>query len=107
MRKNKTKKQQIIECKRVNPHLTAAQIAEACGTTEAYVNVISSLRNKEAREVNTSNTTILALESKCKDLTEKVSSLEEEKYLYIKRELRLMGIIEYLESKIVQHGAPV
>lgn len=107
MSKKKTKKQQIIECKKANPHLTAAQVAEACGTTEAYVNVISSQRNKEAKEAKSSSTHIVALETKCRDLAAKVSSLEEEKYLYIKRELRLMGIIEYLESKIVQHGATV
>lgn len=100
--------------KKNNPTANQKEIALAVGASGAHVSTTLKLKEKEeavkipsqSNVINTQEATIRALRKSCDELAEQVSTLKDDNYLFIKRELKLMGVIDYLESKI-KNGSPV
>lgn len=95
-----TKSQAIRDYKTANPDATNATIAEATKTNPLYVyqTLRKSMKINKVKNLPKSKDDLIG------EYSARINNLRfelaEEKRIYIQREIKLMGVIDYLESKI-------
>ena len=116
-KKAETMKDRIIAYGKANPEATTLEIAKAIGTSAAYayqaLNGRNRAKKKAEAKVIRNDAKLLVERDKVIEtmaqttnlLLEKVEKLMDENQLYARRETKLMGVIDYLESKV--HGLAI
>jgi hypothetical protein len=111
-RKVETIKDRIIAYGKANPDLTVLEISKAVGTSAAYAHQALHGRNRSKKRAEAkiirNDAKLLAERDKVIEtmaqttnlLLEKIEKLMDENQLYARRETKLMGVIDYLESKV-------
>ena len=121
-----TLRSQVIAYKEANPSATCTAIGRAIGTSAAYayqvlnpkpkaarkakkaqkVQKVAVVKPNAAKKISDHKASIWSLEHALKEALSEVQRLKDDNYLFVKRELKLMGVIDYLESK-VKNGSAV
>jgi hypothetical protein len=111
-KKAETMKDRIIAYGKANPEATTLEISKAIGTSAAYayqaLNGRNRAKKKAEAKVIRNDAKLLAerdreikiMEDTTAVLLHKIEKLSIDNRLYAERETKLMGVIDYLESKV-------
>ncbi len=111
-RKAETIKDRIIAYGKANPDATVLEISKAVGTSAAYAHQALHGRNRskkraeakiirnDAKLLAERDMAIKAMESTTNLLVLRIEKLMDDNRMYAERETKLMGVIDYLESKV-------
>ena len=111
-RKVETMKDRIIAHGKANPEATILEISKAIGTSTAYVYQALHGRNRSKKKAEAKiirndakllverDRVIKVMEDTTAVLLHKIEKLSIDNRMYAERETKLMGVIDYLESKV-------
>ena len=111
-KKAETMKDRIIAYGKANPDLTVLEISKAVGTSAAYAHQALHGRNRSKKRAEAKiirndakllverDRVIKVMEDTTAVLLHKIEKLSIDNRLYAERETKLMGVIDYLESKV-------